>query len=109
MQIEQTTQQLKILLQDLPNLTKSCEQFCKSAVDITSKRSITQKTLDQHAKLMDLLEIPELMDTFVRSEFYDEALQLDSFTQNLKVRFPDIKIIQSIVGIRNLVRHLISR
>lgn len=44
----------------------------------------------------DILEIPELMETFVRSELYDEALQLESFTLGLKKKHPDIPIIQSI-------------
>jgi hypothetical protein len=46
--------------------------------------------------LQDILEIPELMETYVRSELYDEALQLEAFTHGLKKKHPDIPLIQSI-------------
>ncbi|ELR22393.1 golgi family protein, putative [Acanthamoeba castellanii str. Neff] len=80
----------------LPSLSKACEQFCKTAVEITAQRAATQNTLDHHTKLMDILEIPELMETYVRSELYDEALQLEAFTHGLKKKHPDIPLIQSI-------------
>lgn len=47
-------------------------------------------------RLQDILEIPELMETCVRSELYDEALQLEAFTLGLKKKHPDIPIIQCI-------------
>jgi hypothetical protein len=65
-------------------------------VEITAQRAATQNTLDHHTKLMDILEIPELMETYVRSELYDEALQLEAFTHGLKKKHPDIPLIQSI-------------
>jgi len=86
------------MLLDLPSLNQSCEQFCKRAgTEIMQRRALNHLVLEHHSELLDLLEIPELMDTYVRGEFYDEALQLESFTQTLKKKHPDITIIQSIV------------
>jgi len=82
----------------LPSLSKACEQFCNTAVEITSQRAATQNTLDHHTKLMDILEIPELMETYVRSELYDEALQLETFAQSLQKKHPDIPLILSIAA-----------
>eukprot|EP01087_Luapelamoeba_hula_P019127 TRINITY_DN6292_c0_g1_i2.p1 TRINITY_DN6292_c0_g1~~TRINITY_DN6292_c0_g1_i2.p1 ORF type:complete len:665 (+),score=130.15 TRINITY_DN6292_c0_g1_i2:18-2012(+) len=85
------------LLEHLPQLSNACSEFCTGAGgNIAVRRAAAQRALDHHAGLLDLLEIPELMLTFVRSELYDEALQLDAFTAGLRLKHPDISIIQQI-------------
>ncbi|KAL6044019.1 conserved oligomeric Golgi complex component [Balamuthia mandrillaris] len=93
-------QRVTQVLDVLPNLTASCERFCKEAVLISSRRAVAQQTLDYHTQLLDLLEVPELMDTCVRSEFYDEALKLRLFTQTLLKKHSHVPIVV------NLAKHI---
>lgn len=56
-----------ILLQidEIPKLTSGCTEFIDSAEEILEKRKMNQTLLANHSTLLDLLEIPQLMDTYV--------------------------------------------
>lgn len=43
--------------------------------------------LSKHPQILEVLEIPQLMDTCVRNNYYEEALQLYSYVQKLNRRF----------------------
>lgn len=45
--------------------------------------------LSQHPQLLEFLEIPQMMDSCVRNNCYDEALKLYGYVQKLKSRFGD--------------------
>jgi len=53
--------------------------------------------LHHHIQILELLEIPQLMETCVRNEYYEEALELESYVRKLKNRFSSILIFQNIV------------
>lgn len=59
------------------------------------RRKVTT-VLEQHEKLLDVLEIPQLIDTCVKNGYYQEALDLANHTQTLVKRFPDIPIVRSV-------------
>lgn len=50
---------------EIPNLTSGCTEFIESAEEILEKRKMNQTLLANHSTLLDLLEIPQLMDTYV--------------------------------------------
>ena len=85
------------LIQSLPGLSSACKDFSSKAHDISHRRTINRITLGNHALILELLEIPQLMDTCVRSGLYDEALELESFAQKLHRFHPESSIIQQIV------------
>ena len=41
-------------------------------------------TKNRYTELLELLEIPQLMDTTVRNGYYDEALELIEFVRKLE-------------------------
>jgi len=43
--------------------------------------------LSKHPQILEVLEIPQLMDTCVRNNYYEEALQLYSYVQKLNRRY----------------------
>lgn len=48
---------------EIPKLTSGCTEFIDSAEQILEKRKMNQTLLSNHSTLLDLLEIPQLMDT----------------------------------------------
>lgn len=50
---------------EIPKLTSGCTEFIESAEEILEKRKMNQTLLANHSTLLDLLEIPQLMDTYV--------------------------------------------
>ncbi|XAR57612.1 hypothetical protein NMG60_11025810 [Bertholletia excelsa] len=59
---------------------------------------MNQTMLANHSTLLDLLEIPQLMDTCVRNGNYDEALDLEAFVYKLSTMHPKIPVIQALVA-----------
>ncbi|RWW09286.1 hypothetical protein GW17_00027233 [Ensete ventricosum] len=49
---------------EIPNLTAGCTEFIESAQQILEQRKLNQTLLANHTTLLDLLEIPQLMDTY---------------------------------------------
>jgi len=82
-EISKGTERMKFLLDTLPKLGKECETFTKTAQEIEEVRMMNRLALQQHTQILELLEIPQLMDTCVRGGFYDEALELEAFAQKL--------------------------
>ncbi|KAF5937932.1 hypothetical protein HYC85_025438 [Camellia sinensis] len=54
---------LESLIAEIPKLTTGCTEFIDSAEQILEKRKMNQTLLANHSTLLDLLEIPQLMDT----------------------------------------------
>lgn len=53
-------------INEIPKLTSGCTEFIESAEQILEKRKMNQTMLANHSTLLDLLEIPQLMDTYVK-------------------------------------------
>ncbi|KJE91327.1 hypothetical protein CAOG_02479 [Capsaspora owczarzaki ATCC 30864] len=84
------------LIDTLPRFTEACERFVEASKEIAVRRKEVSLTLDQHAQLVDILELPQLMDTCVRNGYYDEALEVDAYVQRFVRRHRDIKLVMSI-------------
>jgi conserved oligomeric Golgi complex subunit 8 len=53
---------------------------------LSEKHRVRRRTLLQHSSLLELLELPSLMDACVRSSLYDEALSIAAFSNTLERR-----------------------
>ncbi|CAD5118490.1 DgyrCDS7187 [Dimorphilus gyrociliatus] len=85
------------VLEKIPKLADLCSEFTKNAKEINSNRKKASVALQKHTQLLELLEIPQLLDTCVRNGYYDEALELISHVRRLEKKFSSISIIESIV------------
>ncbi|RWR80056.1 conserved oligomeric Golgi complex subunit 8 [Cinnamomum micranthum f. kanehirae] len=56
---------LESLITEVPKLTSGCTEFIDAAQQILEKRKLNRMLLANHSTLLDLLEIPQLMDTYV--------------------------------------------
>ncbi|KAL8109830.1 hypothetical protein AgCh_025795 [Apium graveolens] len=89
---------LSSMIGEIPKLTSGCTEFIDSAEQILEKRKMNQTLLSNHSTLLDLLEIPQLMDTCVRNGNYDEALDLETFVSKLSTMHPKLPVIQALAA-----------
>ncbi|XP_029464165.1 conserved oligomeric Golgi complex subunit 8 isoform X2 [Rhinatrema bivittatum] len=86
------------LLDKLPGFQESCRSFVQQAEEIACSRRKNSLTLNRHTEILEVLEIPQLMDTCVRNGYYEEALELATYVRRLEKKHSGIAVIQSIVG-----------
>lgn len=85
------------LLDKLPGFTERCRGFMKEAEDIGASRRMNSLTLNRHTEILEILEIPQLMDTCVRNGYYEEALELAAYVKRLEKKHSSLPVIQGIV------------
>ncbi|KDP34072.1 hypothetical protein JCGZ_07643 [Jatropha curcas] len=101
---------LESLITEIPKLTSGCTEFIESAEQILEERKMNQTLLANHSTLLDLLEIPQLMDTCVRNGNYDEALDLEAFVGKLSTMHPKLPVIQALAAeVRQTTQSLLSQ
>ncbi|PSS19348.1 Conserved oligomeric Golgi complex subunit 8 like [Actinidia chinensis var. chinensis] len=101
---------LESLISEIPKLTSGCTEFIDSAELILEKRKMNQTLLANHNTLLDLLEIPQLMDTCVRNGNYDEALDLEAFVCKLSTMHPKLPVIQALAAeVKQTTQSLLSQ
>jgi len=93
-----TEQHLEKLIEKLPDFTEKCTEFQTVANDISRHRRLTSLTLAKHTSLLEVLELPQLMETVVRNQHYEEALQLHSYVIKLCKKQPQVKILEDIAA-----------
>ncbi|CAG2208481.1 COG8 [Mytilus edulis] len=105
------------LLQNLPSLSEECEVVTKQAQEINSSRRMNNlgKQRNTLPKLkLEVLEIPQLMDTCVRNGYFEEALELAAHVKRLEKKHSTISVINNIVNeVKNstqlMLNHLIQQ
>lgn len=97
------------------NVVPSQEALEKDTLgQLSENHRLRRRTLLQHSSLLELLELPSLMDACVRSNLYQEALSIASFANALERRQGNNNVVAKVVQqIRtrevDLRRHLIGR
>ncbi|XP_004704873.1 conserved oligomeric Golgi complex subunit 8 [Echinops telfairi] len=98
------------LLDRLPSFQQSCRNFVKEAEEISSSRRMNTLTLNRHTEILEILEIPQLMDTCVRNSYYEEALELATYVRRLERKHSSIPVIQGIVNeVRQSMQLMLSQ
>ncbi|XP_031164382.1 conserved oligomeric Golgi complex subunit 8 [Sander lucioperca] len=85
------------LLDKLPGFGERCRGFVKEAEEIGASRRMNSLTLNRHTEILEILEIPQLMDTCVRNGYYEEALELAAYAKRLEKKHASLPVIQGIV------------
>ncbi|XP_076988958.1 conserved oligomeric Golgi complex subunit 8 isoform X2 [Tamandua tetradactyla] len=98
------------LLDRLPSFQQTCRNFMKEAEEISSNRRMNTLTLNRHTEILEILEIPQLMDTCVRNNYYEEALELAAYVRRLERKYSSIPVIQGIVNeVRQSMQLMLSQ
>ncbi|KAF9304264.1 conserved oligomeric Golgi complex component [Mortierella antarctica] len=80
----------------IPAFASTLTSFSSNVADILQRQHVYNSILASHSQLLEVLEIPVLMETCVRNGYYHEALELAAHVQRLVIRYPGLKIIQEI-------------
>ena len=93
----------------LPEFSVSCKSFREKGLKIAKNHGENVKTLTQHTHLLELLEIPQLVETCLRNALFEEALSLLSFANLLESRHSDESLDSNKIvrGVVNEVRECI--
>ena len=89
------------------------EESESSLAALSEKHRVRRRTLLQHSSLLELLELPSLMDACVRSNLYEEALSIAAFANTLERRHTERNevVLKVIAQVRSrqgdLRRHLL--
>ena len=66
---------LAIILNQLNDFSSCCQTFIRETEQTNYLRKQNMFTLQKYPQLLEILEIPQLMDTCVRNDYFDEALR----------------------------------
>jgi len=102
-----TEKRLNNLIEHLPNFTKKCEEFVNTSNEINVSRRLNSITLKRNAQLLEILELPQLMDTCIQEEKYEEALELATYVQRLGAKHGNIPIIKVTILIKFYIKYII--
>ena len=89
---------LSALVSALPALESDARRFTEQTKTIQDARTEARAILSQHDTLVDILDIPQLIDTCVRNAYYQEAMDLSAHANRLSQKFPDIPIVQDVAA-----------
>ncbi|KAG0346914.1 conserved oligomeric Golgi complex component [Podila humilis] len=93
---ENLGQHLDHFHETIPQFASTLTNFSTNVADILQRQHVFNSILASHSQLLEVLEIPVLMETCVRNGYYNEALELAAHVQRLVIRYPGLKIIQEI-------------
>jgi hypothetical protein len=96
-QLGEMAASLDALDADLPKLQAAADAFRRDGASINARREANRQLYAAHPALLDLLEIPALMDTCIRSGNFDEALDLRAYANKLSVVHGELPIVQHLV------------
>lgn len=96
---EETEKQVDDLLEKFPKCEEKCKEFLARSAETLEKRRLNALTLKKNSQLLEILELPDLMEKCVEEEKYEEALELAFHVHRMGEKQADIPIIQRIVTI----------
>ncbi|CAF1125403.1 unnamed protein product [Rotaria sordida] len=80
-------ERLSIILKQLDQFSSCCQKFIRETEQTNYLRKQNMFTLQKYPQLLEILEIPQLMDTCVRNDYFDEALEIVTYCKRLERKF----------------------
>ncbi|KAK1920843.1 Dor1-like family-domain-containing protein [Papiliotrema laurentii] len=84
------------LLGSVPALEEQCGTFTRNAHQLSANRNRSILVQEHQDKLLDLLELPQLMETCVRNGYYQEAMELAAHSKDLRARYPETRLVADV-------------
>lgn len=92
-----TNDKIDSSLNILDNIEDACKDFTKCLDQFVDDKNRIDLILNQHSKIVEILEIPQLLDTFIRNGYYDEAMELKNHTKKILSNHTDSNLLQRIL------------
>lgn len=89
----EATHNVETLIEKIPQFSSNCDDFVKKSYEINSSLSSVNLTLKKHVELLEILELPQLMELSIREEKYGHALELASYVQKLNSKLNNVPIV----------------
>lgn len=84
------------MLDHIPEFEAKCQQFADETNDISNLRKLNSLTITRNAQLLEILELPQLMDSFIKDNLYEDALELAAYVRRVHNKHSDIPILKVI-------------
>ena len=97
------------LNQQIPEISKYATKLSIAHSNGKDIRASHSKITSQLANLEPILEIPSLFDTLIRNNNYEEAMELQLFTQRLPARYPTIPLLGELAKIRTSTHSMLNQ
>jgi conserved oligomeric Golgi complex subunit 8 len=89
----ETTKNVETLIEKLPDFSQKCDDFVRSTLEIQSNSRLNSLTMKRHVELLEILELPQLMESSIREEHYEDALELAAYVQKLGAKFDNVPVV----------------
>lgn len=89
----EATKNVEGLIENLPKFSQKCDHFVGSTLEIQSAARLNSVTMKKHVDLLEILELPQLMELSIRGEKYEDALELAAYVQKMGTNFENVAIV----------------
>jgi hypothetical protein len=99
------------LTRGLSALSATCSQFKDSVHSYVNYHKRNRKILQHHMRLLELLELPQLVDACSRNGFLDEAVDLANFVNGLERRHlvaSEVKAVEEQRGGHGVIERIVN-
>lgn len=96
-QFRRNQEQVSALTDDLPKVASTCLDFHGKALKLSEERKKTSLVLANHTKLLEVLELPQLMETCVRNGHTEEALAIIQVANKIGKPLGGVPLIDGLV------------
>nr|SVE75691.1 EOG090X04G7 [Daphnia hispanica] len=107
---QKVSQSTEKLTSGLTTLKEKCLEFSQTAQSLSTARRLTSLALSRHTQLLEILELPQLMDTCVRNGYWEEALELAAYVARLERKLGYIPLIVKVAQeVQSCTRLMLSQ
>lgn len=93
-EFKETESKLDQLVGHMPAFSDVCQKFITRSQEINAERRLNSITLKKNDQLLEILELPQLMDSCIKSGRYEDALELAAHVQRMGQKHENISIIK---------------
>ncbi|CAJ0633949.1 406_t:CDS:2 [Entrophospora sp. SA101] len=108
--LENLSSHLENLISKIPNFQNHCNTFLEQSKQFTQQNNKINTILENHTNLLEIIEIPKLMDVCFKNELYSEAMDLSVHVTRLVSKYPSIPLIQQIDNdVKNTIQQMLTK
>jgi hypothetical protein len=89
----ETTKHVQNLIERVPQFTENCDNFVATSYSLSSLNRLNLTTMKKHVALLEILELPQLMESSIRDQKYADALELATYVEKLSSKFDNVPIV----------------